>query len=206
MSSIDPHGRAEDIEAGAAAEPEGASMTSHIVAADAQGRVVSITSTIKQNFGARISVNGFYLNNALTNFALNPRPGRPGAPNGMAPCKRPRTSIAPCIIFDEDGMVLAALGAGGGNRIPGTVANALLRLAGGMRDPLAILAAPQALNWSGATEIEPALEHHGAALARRGHWVLCRRFDVGAQCLVRDGDTWIAAGDPRRDGLGMAID
>ncbi len=202
---IDPHGRAEDIGAGVAAEPEGASMTSHIVAADAAGRVVSITTTLNQNFGARVSVDGFYLNNALTNFAPNPRPRHPGARNGMTPGKRPRTSIAPCIVFDPTGRVLAALGAGGGNRIPGTVANALLRLAGGMRDPQAILAAPQALNWSGVTEIEPPLEPHGAALARRGHWMVCRRFDTGAQCLIRDGGAWLAGGDPRRDGVGMAV-
>ncbi len=203
--AIEPRGRrVEGLAAGAMVEgPETASMTSHIAAADAWGGVVSITTTINQNFGARIAVDGFYLNNALTNFAANPRPNRPGARNAMAPGKRPRTSIAPCIVFDAHGRVLAALGAGGGNRIPGVVANALLRLAGGLRDPQAILAAPQALNWSGVTEIEPPLEPHGAGLARRGHWVVCRRFDTGAQCLVHDGEAWLAGGDPRRDGVGM---
>ncbi len=204
--ALDPARRVDALDAGAAADPEGASMTSHIVAADAAGGVVSVTTTINQNFGARIAVGGFYLNNALTNFAANPRPGRPGARNAMAPGKRPRTSIAPSIVFDDAGRALAALGAGGGNRIPGTIANALLRLAGGLRDPQAILAAPQALNWSGATEIEPPLERHGAGLARRGHWVLCRRFDTGAQALIRDGEAWLAGGDPRRDGAGMACD
>ncbi len=203
-AALDPDRRVEELDAGAAADPDGASMTSHIAVADAAGGVVSITTTINQNFGARVSVDGFYLNNALTNFAANPRPGRPGGRNAMAPGKRPRTSIAPCIVFDATGRPLAALGAGGGNRIPGTIANALLRLAGGLRDPQAIIAAPQALNWSGVTEIEPPLERHGAGLARRGHWVLCRRFDTGAQALVRDGDAWLAGGDPRRDGVGMA--
>ncbi|MBV8704807.1 MAG: gamma-glutamyltransferase [Acetobacteraceae bacterium] len=203
-ASLDPARRTEALEAGDAADPDGASMTSHVVTADAAGGVVSMTTTINQNFGARIAVDGLYLNNALTNFAARPRPGHPGARNAMAPGKRPRTSIAPCIVFDAAGRPCAALGAGGGNRIPGAIANALLRLAGGLRDPQSLLAAPHALNWSGATEIEPPLERHGAGLARRGHWVLCRRIDIGAQAMVRDGGAWLAGGDPRRDGVGMA--
>jgi gamma-glutamyltranspeptidase/glutathione hydrolase len=205
-ASLDPDHRTEMLDAGDAADPDGASMTSHVVAADAAGGVLSMTTTINQNFGARIGVDGFYLNNALTNFAARPHPGRPGVRNAMAPGKRPRTSIAPCVVFDAAGRPCAALGAGGGNRIPGAVANALLRLASGLCDPQSLLAAPHALNWSGATEIEPPLERHGAGLARRGHWVLCRRFDTGAQAVVRDGGVWLAGGDPRRDGVGMACD
>jgi gamma-glutamyltranspeptidase/glutathione hydrolase len=88
-------------------------MTSHLSIADGRGQVVSMTTTINQNFGARIAVGGFYLNNVLTNFAPNPMENGKPSINRMAPSKRPRTSIAPIIVLDRDGP-LAAIGAGGG--------------------------------------------------------------------------------------------
>jgi gamma-glutamyltranspeptidase/glutathione hydrolase len=200
---VDRNRRNEKIPAGHS-DGLGGSMTSHVSVADGAGQVVSMTTTINQNFGARIAVDGFYLNNVLTNFALDPlRHGKPVG-NAMAPGKRPRTSIGPCIVMDS-GRAVAALGAGGGYRIIGYVANALLRLAGGMGDPQAVLAAPHAMNWSGTTEIEPALARHIRGLTARGHWVSLRRLDGGTQCILADGDDWLAGGDPRRDGLGMAI-
>ena len=183
----------------------GGSMTSHVSIADGAGQVVSMTTTINQNFGARIAVGGFYLNNVLTNFAMDPvRHGKRVA-NAMAPGKRPRTSIGPLIVCDADGRAVAALGAGGGFRIIGYIANGLLRLAGGMDDPQALVAAPHAMSWSGSTELEPAFAHHAAGLVRRGHFVTVRRFDGGTQCVLRDGAGWAAGGDPRRDGVGMGL-
>jgi gamma-glutamyltranspeptidase/glutathione hydrolase len=182
-----------------------ASMTSHIAVADAAGQVVSMTTTINQNFGARIAVDGFYLNNVLTNFAADPVQDGRRVPNAMTPHKRPRTTIAPAIVLDEAGRPVAAIGAGGGYRIIGYVANGLLRLAGGETDPQALLAAPHALNWNGISEVEPALERHAADLIARGHWLAVRRLDGGTQCLLRNGSTVLAGGDPRRDGAAMAI-
>ncbi len=201
---LDPHRRTDRIRSG---RPEAlaASMTSHLAIADAGGQVVSMTTTINQNFGARISVDGFYLNNALTNFAAEPVLNEKRVPNAMAPHQRPRTTIAPAIVLDETGRPVAAIGAGGGYRIIGYVANGLLRLAGGEGDPQALLAAPHALNWNGISEIEPALERHAENLIARGHWLSVRRLDGGTQCLLMDGGAVLAGGDPRRDGAAMAI-
>jgi gamma-glutamyltranspeptidase/glutathione hydrolase len=201
---IDPRRRTEAIPPGQPATP-GGSMTSHLSAADGAGQIVSMTTTINQYFGARIAVDGFYLNNAMTNFAGEPMSGGRPSPNAMAPRKRPRTTIAPSIVLDAQGAPLAALGAGGGYRIIGTVANALLRLCGGMRDPQALLAGAHVLNWNGVTEIEPELARHRAALAARGHWIGVKRMEGGTQCVVFDKGQWLAGGDPRRDGVGMAL-
>eukprot|EP01035_Chromulina_nebulosa_P048953 gene48954-66462_t len=73
-------------------EETGGSMTSHVCIADAQGQVVSMTTTINQNFGARLSAGGFFLNNVMTNFAA-----RGGGVNAMRPGLRARTTIGPCI-------------------------------------------------------------------------------------------------------------
>lgn len=206
---LDPSRRSDRFPRGRGREL-GASMTSHLCVADARGQVVSMTTTINQNFGSRIAVGGFWLNNMMTNFANDPvLRGRSGRewhdPNAMAPAKRARTTIAPVIVLDAAGRPLAALGAGGGYRIIGYVANALLRLAGGAREPQALLDAPHAMNWNGITELEPELEAHIRPLAARGHWVHVRRMDGGTQCLVLDGGEVRAAGDRRRDGAGMAL-
>jgi len=201
---VDRSRRNEKIPAGHT-DGLGGSMTSHLSIADGAGQVVAMTTTVNQNFGARIAVGGFYLNNALTNFALDPLRHGKRVGNAMAPGKRPRTSIGPCIVVNAAGRAIAALGAGGGYRIIGYVANALLRLAGGMTDPQAVLAAPHAMNWSGTTEIEPAFARHLPGLVARGHWVALRRLDGGTQCVLADGADWLAGADPRRDGLGMAI-
>ncbi len=185
------------------AGPErGGSMTSHLSIADGRGQMLAMTTTINQNFGAQLSVGGFYLNNVMTNFAANPKPG---TPNAMAPGLRARTTIGPSIVLDSSGNPVAALGAGGGYRIIGYVANALLRIAGGMKDPAAILRAPHAMNWDGTTEIEPPLAHLREALDARGHSVQVRRLDGATQLVLADGGVMRAFGDLRRDGAGMAL-
>lgn len=181
------------------------SNTSHIAIADAQGCVVSMTTTINLYFGARLSACGFYLNNVMTNFAANPKDGGKISVNAMLPERRPRTSIAPCLLLDAACAPIVAVGAGGGGRIPGYVANALLRYAGGARDPQAILGSPHALNHAGFTEIEPPLDAHAKALAQRGHLVFPRVLEGGTQMILRKGGTWLAGADPRRDGLGIGL-
>ena len=206
---IDPHRRNEKIPPGHADRHNDGldgSMTSHLSIADGHGQTVSMTATINQNFGARIAVGGFYLNNAMTNFAVHPVRHGKAQPNAIGPGLRPRTSIAPCIVTDTTGRAIAALGAGGGYRIIGYVANALLRLAGPIGDAQRILAAPHAMNWSGMTELEPEHAAHVPALVARGHWTSVRRLDGGTQLIRRHGDVWHAAADPRRDGLAMALD
>lgn len=183
----------------------GGSMTSHLCIADAEGMAVSMTTTINQNFGSRVMAGGFWLNNVLTNFAADPLADGRRDPNAMAPFRRARTTIAPVLVLDAQGRLLAALGAGGGYKIIGFVANALLRLAGGQRDPQALLAAPHAIGWGATTELEPALAPLAAPLAARGHAVATARLEGGAQALIWHQGDVLAGGDPRRDGVGMAM-
>ncbi len=182
----------------------GGSMTSHLAIADGFGNVVSMTTTINKNFGSNVSVGGFYLNDVMTNFSDPPTQSGVVLANALAPGRRPRTTFAPTLVLDAAGRVIAAIGAGGGHRIIGFVANFLLRLAGGERDPQAMLGAPHALNWHGITEVETAWSAQAAALAADGHYVIRRRMDAGAQALVFADDQVLAGADPRRDGMAMA--
>ena len=181
-------------------------MTSHLVIVDTHGLTVSMTTTINSNFGSRLSAAGFFLNNAMTNFARVPQvAGRRVSANAIAPGKRPMTSFSPSIVLGADGRPDMLVGAGGGNRIVGFVANAILRMRAGLRDAQKVVASPQILNWSGLTDIEPALAHGAHALNERGHWTMVRRMDGGTQAAIRNGDTWNGGADPRRDGTALGV-
>jgi gamma-glutamyltranspeptidase/glutathione hydrolase len=181
-------------------------MTSHLVVVDAMGLSISMTTTINQNFGSRVSAAGFYLNNALTNFARVPQAsGHRKSVNAMEPGKRPITSFAPTIVCDLQGAPQMVVGAGGGNRIVGFVSNAILRQRAGAQDAQQIVSAPQVINWSGMTEIEPALSGWAPGLRERGHWTMVRRMDGGTQAAVRQGSMWSGGGDPRRDGCALGV-
>jgi len=105
-------------------EPSG---TSHFIVRDAKGNVVSITTTVESIFGSGRMVDGFFLNNQLTDFSFSPvdDKGRPAA-NAVAPGKRPRSSMTPTILLDKDGKFAGAIGSAGGNSILAYVAKSLV--------------------------------------------------------------------------------
>jgi gamma-glutamyltranspeptidase/glutathione hydrolase len=108
----------------ATAEPGG---TSSLAIVDRWGNVVAMTTTVESLFGDGRMVDGFFLNNQLTDFSFSPREsdGAPAA-NAVGPRKRPRSSMAPAIVFDEQGRFLAAVGSPGGIAIPAYVLKALV--------------------------------------------------------------------------------
>jgi gamma-glutamyltranspeptidase/glutathione hydrolase len=105
-------------------EPTG---TSHFIVRDAAGNVVSMTTTVESIFGTGRMVDGFFLNNQLTDFSFSPTDdrGRPVA-NAVAPGKRPRSSMVPTILLTRDGRFAGAIGSAGGNSIIVFVAKSLV--------------------------------------------------------------------------------
>ncbi|HXZ60943.1 MAG TPA: gamma-glutamyltransferase [Steroidobacteraceae bacterium] len=103
--------------------------TSHFVVVDADGNVVSMTTTIESVFGSGRTLAGFVLNNQLTDFSFTPtdEAGHPVA-NAVHGGKRPRSSMAPVIVLDHDGNFVAALGSPGGSAITEYNAKALVAL------------------------------------------------------------------------------
>lgn len=180
--------------------------TSHMVAIDRDGNAVSFTTTIEGSFGAHVMTGGFLLNNELTDFAFAPASkGRPAA-NRVEAGKRPRSSMAPVLVFDKDsGELLAALGSPGGANIIGYVTQALVGLIDWARDPYAAIAAPHILNRNGPTIVEAGrnVDSLVAGLKARGHKVKMQELDSGANVIVvRDGH-FIGASDPRREGVAL---
>lgn len=132
---IDPARALEKAEAGT---PPGAPLaradgnepmehgTTHFSIVDAKGNAVSYTSTIEGAWGSGLHWGGFYLNNELTDFSTNPDvDGKPVA-NRVEGGKRPRSSMAPTIVFDAQGEVVLVIGAAGGPTIPVQVARSII--------------------------------------------------------------------------------
>jgi len=174
------------------------SGTSHIVVADAGGNVVSMTTTIESIFGSRIMVRGFLLNNELTDFDFLPE-----KQNSVGPGKRPRSSMAPAIVFGADGGVRLAAGSAGGSAIINYVAKTLAATLDWNLDIQAAVAAPNLGNRSGPTEIErgSAYEAMAGALRARGHDVRFIDLPSGSQGIERVPGGWRGGADPRREGV-----
>ncbi len=100
--------------------------TSHFAVIDRWGNAVTYTSTVESAFGSGLVVGGYYLNNELTDFDFAPeKDGKPAA-NRVEGGKRPRSSMAPTLVFSADGKLRLAIGAAGGTTIPAQVAKAII--------------------------------------------------------------------------------
>jgi len=178
--------------------------TSHFVIVDSEGRVVSMTATVEFAFGSHQMVGGFILNNQLTDFSFVPvRDGAPVA-NAVAPGKRPRSSMAPVIAFDENGRLKAALGSPGGPAIIGYVAKTLIALIDWDLSMQAAIDQPNAVH----PRDQAILETGGfddqikAGLTARGHLLVERDLTSGIHGFVVTPDGEFDGGaDKRREGV-----
>jgi gamma-glutamyltranspeptidase/glutathione hydrolase len=183
-------------------EPAG---TSHFIVRDAAGNVVSMTTTVESIFGTGRMVDGFFLNNQMTDFSFRPRDaqGRPVA-NAVAPGKRPRSSMTPSILLDSDRHFVGAIGSAGGNAILAYVGKSLVgaidwRLS--MQDAVALpnLVARSA-NFNGeVTRFSPAVL---AGLRERGIELRPGQGeDSGVHAVLIRGGRVEGGADPRREGV-----
>ena len=182
-----------------------ADQTSQIVVVDAAGQIATTTTTINLNFGARLRVDGYVLNNALTNFGPAPESGRALA-NQLGPGKRPVTSMAPVVVFDAAGQAVVAGGSAGGGQIVDYIARALIELLWLDRSPADALVGGHlttALAPRVQLEADTPRAALAAALRARGHEVVVEPTVSGAGFIKRVSGGWIGAADPRRDGLAL---
>ncbi len=110
------------------AQPLPEAGTTHLTVLDSAGNSVALTATIEAPFGSQRMASGFFLNNQLTDFTFVPElNGKPVA-NAVGAGKRPRSSMAPTMIFDAKGDLYAAFGSPGGNAIIAYVAKTAVGL------------------------------------------------------------------------------
>ena len=176
--------------------------TSHFAIVDAEGRVVSMTTSVEAPFGSHLMAGGMILNNQLTDFSFAPEEdGKPVA-NAVAPGKRPMSAMDPVIVFDKDGDFYAALGSPGGSRIIGYVTQALVAVLDWKMDMQSAFDQPRFLDRNGPLEIEEgtSLEKLIPDLKALGHDVLPEKINSGLHGIRVTPDGLDGGADPRREG------
>lgn len=179
--------------------------TSHISIIDGWGNVVSMTTTIESAFGSQIMVGGFMLNNELTDFSfVAERDGLPVA-NRVEAGKRPRSSMAPSVVFDRDGILLMVIGTPGGSRIIEYVAQTLIAVLDWELDIGQAVALGHVVNRNGGTDLEEGTgaEEFAQALEARGQTVNIRPMNSGLHAILVTADGLEGAADPRREGVAI---
>ncbi|MCF5725142.1 gamma-glutamyltransferase [Pseudomonas syringae] len=182
--------------------------TSQVVAVDDLGGAVSMTTTVEAAFGAHVMVQGFLLNNQMTDFSFIPEENGHPVANRVEPGKRPRSAMAPTLVFDRNsGELLATVGSPGGSQIIEYVSKSLVAMLDWNLDPQAAISLPNFGSRNGATELErglfsPALKQ---ALKNKGHALSEIDMTSGVQAIVRtrdaQGKVRLEGGaDPRREG------
>ncbi|MCP1520480.1 gamma-glutamyltranspeptidase/glutathione hydrolase [Pseudomonas migulae] len=182
--------------------------TSQVVAVDDLGGAVSMTTTVESAFGSHLMVQGFLLNNQMTDFSFIPEENGQKVANRVEPGKRPRSSMAPTLIFDrQSGEFLATIGSPGGSQIIEYVAKSTLGLLDWNLDPQTAINLPNFGSRNGPTELERGQFSAGLiqALKDKGHNVSEIDMTSGTQAIVRvrdaQGKASLAGGaDPRREG------
>ena len=181
--------------------------TSHFVAVDRWGEVATLTSTIESIFGSGLNVNGYYLNNELTDFSFLPvRDGMPVA-NRVEGGKRPRSSMSPTIVYGPDGRVRLAVGAAGGPTIIAQVAKAIIAVVDWNLTAQQALALPVIFAPGDTVFVEKGTSHEALipALKALGHRrVEPRSPSFKANAIEWSGGRWVGAADPRSEGTAVS--
>lgn len=179
--------------------------TSHLSIVDRSGNAVAMTSSIEDAFGSRLMVRGFLLNNELTDFSFSPAvEGKPVA-NRVEPGKRPRSSMAPTMVFDRNGKLVMVVGSAGGSRIINYVAKALVGVLDWKLDSQQAVSLPNFGNRNGPTELEKGtqIEQLKPALEAMGHTVQIVEQTSGSHAIVLTNQGLIGGADPRREGVAL---
>ena len=178
--------------------------TSHISIVDKDGMVISMTSSIEGAFGSGQMVQGFLLNNQLTDFSFRPKDDNGVLiANRVAPLKRPRSSMAPTIVFDRQGQPIIIVGSPGGSRIISFVVKSLIAHINWGMGPQEAVSLLNFGSRNGPFELEnrPKSASLKAALEALGQKVKLGVMTSGVQMIVRDDDGFRGGTDPRREGV-----
>ena len=183
--------------------------TSHMSIVDAAGNVVAMTTTIESAFGSKQMVHGFLLNNQLTDFSFAPVANGVPVANRVEAYKRPRSSMAPTIVFDRAGRVQLVVGSPGGGSIIQFVTKTLV----GVLDwKLNIQDAINLGNFGAQTSATTVLERSSgnqnrqAGLEAKGHAITVIDINSGLHGIAASGAPhpgWAGGADPRREGVAL---
>jgi len=177
--------------------------TTHLVVVDKFGNAVSMTSSIENGFGSALMVQGFILNNQLTDFSLAPKRDGKLVANRVEPNKRPRSSMSPMMVFNADNSLRLIVGSPGGSRIINYVAQTIIGVLDWQLTIQQAINLPNVTNRNYVTTLEQGTEIEGlkAALEKKGHTVKVRPLNSGLHGIEVTKSGLVGGADPRREGL-----
>ncbi|AOG02286.1 gamma-glutamyltransferase [Blastomonas sp. RAC04] len=213
-ATIDPAKALGRYEAGTppGAEPRTAAIssevagTTHFVAVDGAGNVVSMTSTVEGPFGSQLIANGYFLNNELTDFTFAPEKNGMKVANRVQPGKRPLSSMSPHIVYDAADRPVLAVGSAGGKRIIMHVTKALIGVIDFGLPAGDALALPNIYFGNGSLIVEKdtGLGAMSKDLAAMGQPVVVSDLGSKLNAAQFDGKAWTGYADPRSPGVALA--
>ncbi len=177
--------------------------TTHLSVVDAKGNAVSMTSSIENGFGSALMVEGFILNNQLTDFSFIPQKNDRLIANRVQPNKRPRSSMAPMMVFNKDNSLKLLLGSPGGSRIINYVSQTIIGMLDWKLNPQEAINLPKVTNRNYVTTLERGtpVQTLKSVLEAKGHTVHIRDLNSGVHAIELTDKGLIGGADPRREGL-----
>jgi gamma-glutamyltranspeptidase/glutathione hydrolase len=189
---------------GAGRTPEFPS-TSHLSIVDDDGNALAMTTTIEDAFGSRQMVDGFLLNNQLTDFSFVPEENGKPVANRIEPGKRPRSSMTPTLVFDQEHRLVMVIGSVLGSSIINHVGKTLVATLDWGLDIQAAIDVNNFGSRNGPTEIEagPDAERLRAGLTALGHEVAILKVTSGLHSIMVTRGGLVGGADPRREGVAL---
>ena len=175
----------------------GQEQTAHVCAVDSERMMVSLTETILDTYGSKVTTSaGMLMNNAM--FAFIPVPGYP---NSIAPGHRPHSNMSPVVVVDRSGRPVLAAGASGGQRISAAVVQVVAYILDHGLDPQDAVATPRLDVVGDTTLLDNRISNDTAAeLEGRGHHVerieesLCTYYFANPAAVMLSGNGIMQAG------------
>jgi gamma-glutamyltranspeptidase/glutathione hydrolase len=180
--------------------------TSHLSIIDAQGNAISMTSSIENAFGSALMVEGFILNNQLTDFSFIPKKSDELLANRVQANKRPRSSMAPMMIFNKDKSLKLLVGSPGGSRIINYVSQTIIGVLDWQLNPQEAINLPKVTNRNYVTTLERGTDAQALQplLEAKGHTVQIRDLNSGLHAIELTKSGLVGGADPRREGVVLA--
>ncbi|NRB37835.1 MAG: gamma-glutamyltransferase [Pseudomonadales bacterium] len=179
--------------------------TTHLSIIDKAGNIVSMTTSIEMAFGSQIMVDGFLLNNQLTDFSFTYEDAENNKiANRIEAGKRPRSSMAPMLVFNQQtGLPVLAIGSPGGSRIINYVAKTIAQHLFLHEDLATAIDSPHIINLNKTTEVE---KNRGRSLQLNkdlktlGHQTQLRDQTSGLHAISIKQGLYHGVADSRREG------
>lgn len=179
--------------------------TTHLSIIDREGNAVSFTSSIEYYFGSAISVDGFLLNNQMTDFSFLPEINGKKVANAIEPLKQPRSSMSPTFVFDKNNKLIMIVGSPGGPRIIQFVVKTIVNQLDFGLDVQQAISAPNYTILNDVLELEKDTEitKLQQTLEKMGHKVKITEITSGIHAITVKNGKISGGADPRRSGIAL---